>query len=131
MVSQIHPTRGKTVPDAVTELNRIKTEIKIYYYIFYYTLFWGTAQQPVKQFKQERAQIKVKRKKRQRVKALYARDCSFALWNPVSIRDTISVGAHHTIGLKTDGTVVAVGWNEYGQCDVSNWVEIKLPNWEE
>ena len=28
------------------------------------------------------------------------------------------------MGLKSDGTVVAVGWTEYGQCDVSNWTGI-------
>ncbi|MEH6996676.1 chromosome condensation regulator, partial [Neobacillus drentensis] len=31
-------------------------------------------------------------------------------------------------GLKSDGTVVAVGDNEYGQCDVSDWSGIQLPN---
>ena len=30
----------------------------------------------------------------------------------------------HTVGLKTDGTVVAVGMNEYGQCNVSGWKDI-------
>jgi hypothetical protein len=25
---------------------------------------------------------------------------------------------------KSDGTVVAVGWNEYGQCDVGSWTDI-------
>lgn len=29
----------------------------------------------------------------------------------------IAAGTNHTIGLKLDGTVVAVGWNEYGQCN--------------
>ena len=27
----------------------------------------------------------------------------------------------HTVGLKSDSTVVAVGYNEYGQCDVGGW----------
>jgi alpha-tubulin suppressor-like RCC1 family protein len=36
----------------------------------------------------------------------------------------ISTGGSHTVGLKADGTVVAVGWNEYGQCDVSGWRDI-------
>ena len=35
----------------------------------------------------------------------------------------ISAG-YHTVGLKTDGTVVAVGNNEYGQCNVSRWYDI-------
>ena len=34
---------------------------------------------------------------------------------------TISVGSSHTVGLKSDGTVVAAGDGRAGQCDVSNW----------
>ena len=37
---------------------------------------------------------------------------------------TIVVGYWHTVGLKKDGTVVAVGYNEYGQCKVSGWTDI-------
>ena len=33
----------------------------------------------------------------------------------------VSAGWRHTVGLNTDGTVVAVGGNDYGQCDVSGW----------
>ncbi len=33
----------------------------------------------------------------------------------------LSVGSYHTVGLKSDGTVVAVGNNESSQCDVSDW----------
>ena len=33
----------------------------------------------------------------------------------------IAAGLSHTVGLKSDGTVVAVGDNEYGQCNVSGW----------
>ena len=36
----------------------------------------------------------------------------------------ISAGSGHTVGLKSDGTVVAVGYNKYGQCDVSEWTDI-------
>ena len=36
----------------------------------------------------------------------------------------ISSGAFHTVGLKSDGTVVAVGYNYSGQCDVSEWTDI-------
>ena len=36
----------------------------------------------------------------------------------------ISTGECHTVGLKSDGTVVAVGDNDYGQCDVSGWTDI-------
>ncbi|MBQ9988896.1 MAG: hypothetical protein IJP30_04090, partial [Clostridia bacterium] len=31
---------------------------------------------------------------------------------------------NHTVGLKADGTVVAVGNNELGQCNVSEWSDI-------
>ena len=37
---------------------------------------------------------------------------------------TISAGGWHTVGLKSDGTVVAVGYNDDGQCDVSDWTNI-------
>ena len=40
---------------------------------------------------------------------------------------TISAVALYTIGLKSDGTVVAVGDNAYGQNDVSSWTDIALP----
>ena len=35
--------------------------------------------------------------------------------------DTLS---YHTVGLKKDGTVVAVGWSYYGQCNVEDWRDI-------
>ena len=37
---------------------------------------------------------------------------------------SISAGYCHTVGLKSDGTVVAIGGNGYGQCDVSGWKDI-------
>jgi len=30
----------------------------------------------------------------------------------------------HTVGLKSDGTVVAVGNNNYGQCNAGSWTDI-------
>ena len=36
----------------------------------------------------------------------------------------ISADNWHTVGLKSDGTVVAVGANGRGQCDVSDWKDI-------
>ncbi|MEH7753854.1 RCC1 domain-containing protein, partial [Bacillus toyonensis] len=39
----------------------------------------------------------------------------------------IAAGCAHTVGLKSDGTVVAVGNNEFGQCDVGSWSGILLP----
>ena len=36
----------------------------------------------------------------------------------------VAAGWAHTVGLRANGTVVAVGYNEYGQCDVSDWTDI-------
>ncbi|MDY4139781.1 MAG: TIR domain-containing protein [Eubacteriales bacterium] len=36
----------------------------------------------------------------------------------------VAAGSSHTVGLKRDGTVVAVGDNRSGQCDVSGWTDI-------
>lgn len=36
-----------------------------------------------------------------------------------------AMGKGHTVGLREDGTVVAVGDNSYGQCNVSEWKDIK------
>ena len=38
--------------------------------------------------------------------------------------DTIAAGRRHTVGVKFDGTVTAVGDNKCGQCDVSGWRDI-------
>lgn len=49
---------------------------------------------------------------------------SFTIWDDIVERDTIGTEMYHTVALKTDGTVVAVGDNEYGKCDVSGWTDI-------
>ena len=36
----------------------------------------------------------------------------------------IAASGYHTVGLKSDGTVVAAGYNNYGQCDVGGWTGI-------
>jgi uncharacterized repeat protein (TIGR02543 family) len=36
----------------------------------------------------------------------------------------IAAGGDHTVGLRADGTVLAVGWNYYGQCNVGGWTNI-------
>ncbi len=41
-----------------------------------------------------------------------------------SSRKSISAGEFHTVGLKSNGTVVATGDNDHGQCDVSDWTDI-------
>jgi alpha-tubulin suppressor-like RCC1 family protein len=43
---------------------------------------------------------------------------------PAQYSLTISQAGYHTVGLKSDGTVVAVGDNDYGQCDVGGWTDI-------
>ena len=43
----------------------------------------------------------------------------------------VSAGAHHTVGLRENGTVVAVGDNDYGQCNVSDWSDIVAISAEE
>ncbi len=39
-------------------------------------------------------------------------------------KDTIAAGRCHTVGLKRDGTVTAVGNDKHNQCDVSGWRDI-------
>ncbi|MCC8063904.1 MAG: chromosome condensation regulator, partial [Clostridiales bacterium] len=34
---------------------------------------------------------------------------------------SVAVGYRHTVGLRRDGTVVAVGSNSYGQCAITDW----------
>ena len=53
-----------------------------------------------------------------------ARERSFVIWEEIAHRETISAGKWHTAGLKADGTVVAVGNNGNGQCDVTDWQDI-------
>jgi len=36
----------------------------------------------------------------------------------------VAAGSHHTVGLKADGTVVAVGLDDEEQCSVGNWTGI-------
>lgn len=42
-------------------------------------------------------------------------------WTSVA---AIGAGSRYAVGLKADGTVVAVGNNDDGQCDVSEWTDI-------
>ena len=53
-----------------------------------------------------------------------AREQALALWGDIAVRDTIGAGTLHTVGLNVDGTMVAVGDNDCGQCDVSDWRDI-------
>jgi len=45
--------------------------------------------------------------------------------DPISPKThSISIGPYHTVGLKSNGNVVAAGDNYFGQCDVKNWRDI-------
>ena len=41
-----------------------------------------------------------------------------------AVQPQVAGGRHHTVGLKSDGTVMAVGLNDNGQCNVSGWADI-------
>ena len=43
---------------------------------------------------------------------------------PVEYTPMVAAGGHHTVGLKSDGTVVAVGRNDSDECDVGGWTDI-------
>ena len=53
-----------------------------------------------------------------------ARERCFHIWEQITQMETVSTGNNHTVALKSDGTVVAVGDNINGQCDVSGWTDI-------
>lgn len=36
-------------------------------------------------------------------------------------RPAIAAGNRHSVGLKSDGTMVAAGDNQHGQCEVGGW----------
>ena len=40
------------------------------------------------------------------------------------VKNLIAVGYRHIVGVKSDGTVLAVGNNDHGQCNVENWTDI-------
>lgn len=50
-----------------------------------------------------------------------------AYWDKRAVRNPVAAGSSHTVGLKADGTVVAVGRNYDGPCNVSDWKNIRLP----
>ena len=53
-----------------------------------------------------------------------ARERSFKIWDKITVRETISAGRGHTVGLKADGTVIAVGDNADDQCNTNSWTNI-------
>ena len=53
-----------------------------------------------------------------------ARERSFALWADIAERCVLAAGEHHSVGLRSDGTVAAAGMNFEGQCSVGDWTDI-------
>jgi alpha-tubulin suppressor-like RCC1 family protein len=47
--------------------------------------------------------------------------CNVGNWTNIV---QVAAGYGYTVGLRSDGTVVAVGNNDYGQCNVGNWTDI-------
>jgi hypothetical protein len=41
-----------------------------------------------------------------------------------AVEPIVAAGGFHTVGLRSDGTVLAVGKNESGQCDVGDWENV-------
>ena len=41
------------------------------------------------------------------------------------VNSLMAAGANHVVAIKNDGTVVAAGDNNYGQCNVASWSDIK------
>ena len=48
-------------------------------------------------------------------------ECEVISWSGIK---QVACGADHTVGLRADGTVIAVGYNRCGQCDVDKWHNI-------
>jgi hypothetical protein len=51
----------------------------------------------------------------------YDMDVDLSGWNDIV---SVSVGTSHVLGLKSDGTVVAMGDNFYRQCNVEGWSDV-------
>ena len=50
--------------------------------------------------------------------------CAIRVIGTTPANPQVSAGASHTVGLKSDGTVLAVGNNSYGQCNVETWSNV-------
>ena len=51
--------------------------------------------------------------------------CDVSQWTDIV---AISAGGFHTLGLKSDGSIVATGRNESGQCEVQGWDNMMVPD---
>ena len=55
-----------------------------------------------------------------------------AIWDGIAQRNSLCIGAQHTMGLRGDGTVVVLGDNGHGQCNVTDWnniIDITADGW--
>ena len=50
--------------------------------------------------------------------------CDVSGWTDII---AVRAGGSHTVGLKSDGTVVAAGSNENNRSNVTGWKDIRLP----
>ena len=53
-----------------------------------------------------------------------SRNRSLELWSKITYQNTIFSGAGYTVGIDSDGAVVAAGYNDDGRCDVNGWTNI-------
>ena len=53
-----------------------------------------------------------------------SRERSITLWNTIAEHPTLAAGRRHTVGIRSDGTVAAVGGNNDGQCEISAFSDI-------
>ena len=53
-----------------------------------------------------------------------SRERSITLWNSITEYPTIATGRRHTVGIRADGTVAAIGENDDGQCGTSTFSDI-------
>ena len=76
----------------------------------------------IKEMEKEQARIKAERA---RIEAERARENLSRVRNKISpVAGVIAAGEGHSLGMKTDGTVVSCGWNQDGQCKVGAWRDI-------
>jgi len=48
----------------------------------------------------------------------------FEMANIAHAKIQIAAGSGHTVGLKSNGTVVATGRNEHGECNIGDWTDV-------
>ena len=81
-----------------------------------------------KQAEEEKKQAEVERRKKQAEAVRQARLQNVKKLSSIRERlkkaSGVIVAGDNTVGMRSDGTVVAVGRNEYGQCNVQDWRNI-------